>query len=240
MKKKRLSFRFFVILAVLAFALVGVMISPLFRVAEIEIYGNAVLTEAEILAAFELETGVNIFAFSTTRAAERVNALPYSRFVTVSRQLPDKITITMQEREPAANIRLGAAYLLIDNAGMVLSTGQSPIRGLPIVTGINFANFAIGQYLQVEQNAVFGNILYLSRYFALYELNPDIVDFTNPRDIIMRAGNVEIDFGNMEDAPRKVRYLRAILDDLPEMGFDMGFIDIKDISNNQPRFRLTR
>jgi hypothetical protein len=78
----------------------------------------------------------------------------------------------------------------------------------------------------------------LADIFAVYDFFPDVVDFSNPRDIVMHQANFEIAFGSMEDAQTKVRYLKGI-ESSPPHGMDRGFIDIRDVNGN-PRFRLSR
>ena len=240
MQKRRLSFKFIALLAVIFGAVAAVLLSPLFRIKEIDVYGNFVITKAEILSAAQIEEGMNIFSFSSYAAARRVDALPYARSVVIERHLPDRIVIQVVERVAIANISVAGSstYLLIDDAGMVLRTGQTPAVHLPKIIGLNFLGFSVGEYLQVDSAGVFEDIVFLADIFAVYDFFPDVVDFSNPRDIVMYYENFEIDFGNMEEAQRKVRYLKGITDEPPH-GMDRGIIDIRDV-NNHPRFRLSR
>jgi len=238
MPKKRLSFKFVAILAFLVFLMVGVLLSPIFRITQIDIIGNNAISREDILAASQLAIGDNIFAFGASGAVGRIiDSSPYIRAAAIGRDLPGNITIQVQERVATANIRLasGNTYLLIDDTGMVLASSPQAVHHLPRITGLHFTSFSIGQYLQLDNTAVFNDILLLSRIFTIYDFFPDMVDFSNPRDIVMFKGPFDIAFGNMEDAQRKVRYLESIVRQSP---LDVGFIDVSD--PNSPRQRLSR
>ena len=236
--KRRISFRFVLVLGVLAFILVILLLSPIFHIRQIDIIGNYIITDREILDISELSVGMNIFTFNGRRIAGQIDSLPYSAGVSILRELPDRVIIQINERSPVANIRLGntSTYLLIDGTGMVLAAGQNYTRGLPRMTGLGFGGFSVGEFLQVDNPGVFNDILLISDFFALYDFIPDLVNFSNPRDIVIYYGNFEIAFGNMEDAGRKTRYISAFLQ---QTDFDRGFLDMRDLANN-PRFRLSR
>ena len=242
-QKRRISFRFIVFLAVLCFVATGILLSPIFKIKQVDVYGNFVLTTAEIKEAAQIEAGMNIFSFGSYSALRRVVALPYAHTVSIERQLPDRIIIRVIERQAVANVATGEGiptYLLIDGEGMVLKTGQAAVPHLPKVTGLGFSGFSVGQFLVLDNEGaarIFEDILYLTDIFAVYDFSPDIVDFGSPRDIVIYYENFDIAFGSMEDAQQKVRYLKGIME-TPPHGMDRGFIDIRDV--NSPRFRLSR
>ena len=237
-RKKRKPVAFFVFTAV-AFTVVAVLISPLFEIRQIDIIGSSFICDEAILSHAQLETGQNMLAFSASTVREQINQLPYVQDVDVVREFPDRIVITVEERIPIANIRVAhsATYLLIDDAGMVLESASAPAPALPVAIGIDFASFSVGEYLDVEDNLVFRDMLRLSRLFARYSFFPDIVDMSNPVDIVFQTENLNIFFGNMSDMDRKIQYISAIKEQFsPET---RGFIDIRDIGR-PPRFGLIR
>ena len=234
-KKQKKALRLVLCLGLLMFAALGVLLSPLFEIRQINIVGGNVLTEQEIIAASHLGLGQNIFAFSTRALTDRVSALPFAREAEVARELPGTVIISVTERLALANIRVGNTntYLLIDDVGMVLSVDAAPRRGLPVVTGVELNHFALGEYLVVENSFVFDDILSLSRIFRRYDFFPEVVNMSDPFDIVLQLGNLDIIFGTAQDADRKVQYLRAISEQFP-VG-DRGYIYIRDV-NERPRF----
>jgi len=233
-KKKRKFIRIALIFSALAFTALAVLISPLFEIRNINIVGNDIILDSEVISVSGIAAGQNILSFGTNSVVRRLFSLPYLRDAYILREFPDTVVISITERVPMANIRLShsGTYLLIDDMGMVLSVRATPEEHLPVVIGVDFPNFAIGEYLSVQDSAIFENILLISRMFRQNDFYPDILDKSNPHDIIIRYGSLDILFGNMSDANRKVHNIAAIIEQFPEG--NAGFIDIRDI--NQPRF----
>jgi len=236
-KKRRFAALFVFTMA--AFVAVAVLLSPLFEIRQIEIIGNNTVCADDILGHMQLQTGQNMLAFSASAVRAQINQLPFVQQVDVVREFPDKVVITVAERTPVANIRVAhsATYLLIDDAGMVLESASEPAPALPVAIGIDFASFAVGEYLDVEDNLVFRDMLRLYRLFTRYSFFPEIVDMSNPADIMFHTEYLNIFFGSMSDMDRKIQYISAIKEQfVPET---RGFIEIRDI-NERPRFGLIR
>ncbi|MDR2183209.1 MAG: FtsQ-type POTRA domain-containing protein [Clostridiales bacterium] len=237
--KKKKSFVVLFLFALLAFTAVAVLISPLFEIRQIEVVGNSTIATEDILGRAQLETGQNMLAFSANVVRAQINQLPFVSQVDVVREFPDRVIITVRERVPVANIRVAhsATYLLIDDGGMVLESGSTSAPALPVAIGVDFANFAVGEYLEVENDLVFRDMLRLYRLFTRYDFFPKTVDMSNPADIVFYTDNLSIFFGSMSDMDRKIQYISAIKARFsPEA---RGFIEIRDI-NERPRFGLIR
>ena len=238
--RKKRKFAALFVFGLVVFAAVAVLISPLFAIRQIEIVGNSAICAKDILCRAQLETGQNMLAFNASAVRAQISLLPYVQDVTVVREFPDRVVISIAERIPIANVRVAhsATYLLIDDAGMVLESASVPTPYLPVAIGIYFTNFAVGEYLDVEDDLVFRDMLRLSRLFARYNFFPDVVDMSDPADITFQAGNINILFGSMSDMDRKIQYISAIKQQhfTPET---RGFLNIRNI-NERPVFGLIR
>jgi len=208
-RKRRSSFKFVLVFAVLSLAVVFVLLSPIFNIQQVEIIGNAALTEREILDVSQIALGMNIFSFNARQATQRVLHLPYTATVAIRRELPNKVVINLQERVPMVNIATNYGYSLIDDTGAVLENAAVATSSLPTVYGLDHASTA----------------LYLFQVFAVYDFFPYSVDFSNPRNIIIYKNNFEINFGSTEEAQRKTRYIRSILH---QVSLDGGFLDVSN------------
>ncbi|MCL2619738.1 MAG: FtsQ-type POTRA domain-containing protein [Defluviitaleaceae bacterium] len=233
--KKRLSFRFIATVAVLILAALGVLLSPLFRVDQIYIEGNQIVTGLEITRNIhtELSVGTNIFAFNASRVAGWIEAMPYVQTASVERQFPRRVVIGVVERQPAVNVRLiVGGYVLVDPTGMVLETVSLPKPELPKVVGMTVESFMAGRYLEAESLA---EMLHLTSIFAIYDFVPNLMEFQDPREIIIHKDNFEIEFGGLYQAERKTRYIIGILESTP---VDRGFLNISNPSH--PRLHFTQ
>ena len=232
----RKKFKVVIFLAIFIFVMIALLVSPLFQVRQLDIYGNDVITRHEILEISGLSVGINIFTFNARGAASRLSeGLPYARDVSIVRHFPDRVAVHLIERVPVANLRPAAisTYLLIDSEGVVLAVQNMPRWGLPQITGLSFDAFTVGQPLVVDNPLVFKDILELSSIFRIYDFMPNMVDFSNPRDIVLTKGNFRIYFGSMDDAQTKVRYINEILQQSPT---DRGSLNIRNFDNPSLRF----
>ena len=79
-----------------------VLKNPDYNVAELAVETDGVLTPESVLDAADLHKGSNIFMVNLSRAKARVEAIPQVEKVQVTRQLPNKISIQINERKPVA------------------------------------------------------------------------------------------------------------------------------------------
>ena len=240
-KKIKNPFKMILIFTVILLLFLGILLSPLFRIAQIDIFGNNLVTSQEILNEAQFSLGASMFTLGAGSAASRVVSLAYVKNVSISRHFPNRVSITISERVPAANIRLGTTtYILVDTQGVVLETGQAPFQGMPGVSGLTFTNFTVGQPLQVEQQSAFSDLLVLSLYFARYNFVPDSIDLSDPRAITFDFGGFLVEFGNMIEADGKIAYLAEIIVYLTEeFGLFTGVLDARDFAEDgRINFRL--
>ena len=77
--------------------------SVFFRVAKIEVVGNSIYTAEEVVEASGIGTGDNLFFINRFSAASRIfSKLPYVDKAKVTRALPNRVTITIQESSAMA------------------------------------------------------------------------------------------------------------------------------------------
>ena len=76
--------------------------NPEYNLAEINVETDGALSPAVVLAAADLHKGSNIFLVNLNRAQARVETLPQVEKVQVTRQLPNRVTIQVNERKPIA------------------------------------------------------------------------------------------------------------------------------------------
>ncbi len=109
--------------------------SSRFEISKIGIRGHARLTPQAIVEHLNLPRHTNIFRVQLNDVQQKVESLPWIRQAKVYRQFPNKLSITVTEREPFALVKLDELYL-IDRDGVILGSlaSGSAIR-LPIITG---------------------------------------------------------------------------------------------------------
>jgi cell division protein FtsQ len=76
--------------------------NPEYNIAQLQVVTDGSLSPDTVLAAADLHKGTNIFLVSLGRAQARVEAIPQVEKAQITRQLPDRIVIQINERKPVA------------------------------------------------------------------------------------------------------------------------------------------
>jgi cell division protein FtsQ len=104
-------------------------------VRDVHIEGNRIVPSSEILALAAIPKNQRLFDVDLNQARKRIQANQFIRSVFVNRDIPDRISITVDERVPVAAIP-GEKMLYIDASGMILPPARSEyIFDLPVLTG---------------------------------------------------------------------------------------------------------
>jgi cell division protein FtsQ len=76
--------------------------NPEYNIADLQVQTDGSLSADTVLAAADLHKGTNIFLVSLPRAQARVEAIPQVEKAQITRQLPNRILIQINERKPVA------------------------------------------------------------------------------------------------------------------------------------------
>lgn len=114
-----------------------VLESDHFQVREILVEGNKYLTLPEVREVMGVEPGMHVLTADLDALAERLQRHPWVSWAKVSRELPDRLLVTLIEHEAAAYLAVGELYL-VDRRGAVFAspTARDKDLALPIITGV--------------------------------------------------------------------------------------------------------
>lgn len=123
------SLRLGVLITLLALIVTAatLLMVPAFSVTEVYCEGNINISSEEIIVASRIETGRNILLCNIGRAKREVEKFPVVKDASVRRIFPNKISITITERIPAAYLAMGTDCVAIDTEGIVLDVITSPL-----------------------------------------------------------------------------------------------------------------
>ncbi|GAB6126083.1 hypothetical protein JCM14124_17890 [Humidesulfovibrio idahonensis] len=108
--------------------------TPALGLTEISVSGNQRLAYGQVLEIAGLRLGQNSLGVNVTRVEAALSQNPWVSFVTVRRELPDKLFITMVERQPSFWVRQDGQLYFADAEGKIitqLSPGDS--ASLPLL-----------------------------------------------------------------------------------------------------------
>jgi cell division protein FtsQ len=132
--------------------------NPDYALRDIHFTTDGSLTREQALQAIKLKAGDNIFSYSITAAREALGKLPQVDAAEVRRYLPNRIDITVRERQPAAwvvpklsdwNGNAEGAYLL-DARGLVFQPRHIPheFTTLPTIGGVQTEDLEPGKRIR--------------------------------------------------------------------------------------------
>lgn len=113
-----------------------------FRLKTIEVSSAKHLSRSDILAITGIETGRDLLRMDLKRIGEQLSLNPWVETVRIHRYFPDRISITVTEREPLAVVNMGYIYYM-DRKGVIFKLlSQGDRLDYPVVTG--FSEEALG------------------------------------------------------------------------------------------------
>ena len=226
--------------AILTFAVVVIAIvflmSVFLRISDISVEGNEHYTDEEIIKAIDIEQGDNLFFFDRFAAISRVFAkLPYVEEVSVSRHLPDKVVVTVQECKALAYIAVGDENWTIDRSCKVLGKAtDSELGSLIRIEGVNPGTLLIGERLtSADGDDTIVNFLsdtlyqIQARNMTEHVLSMDFTDILGAK--FQYDTRFTVIIGGKSNVEHKFAMLESVLSQLKEG--DVGIINVSDGSS---------
>jgi len=218
------------------------MFSPFFYLDEIIISGNNTVAQDEIRDRLGADRTTNILFFNLNSARRRIMENLYINNIVFTRSLPGRLYVEVRERRLAAYVEQSpGTFLFLDDQGRVLEVRSSVTQPLPIIEGLNFTHFALGEVLEVPDRTAFNIMTHYAHLVYRHGLvcrvtYINVSDTSNTRILV---GYVEFNVGCLQDAEAKVRIIAGMLDEIPEVETIRGFVDLRDISGDRGEFFFT-
>ncbi len=203
----------------------------IFDVKEFEVVGNVNVTEEEVadkVTALEID---NIFWLSKSKIESNIETLPYVKKASIHKSFPDKLQIEVTERQAIAYLVYNKnSYVYIDSEGYVLEVAKEPLEDKPLITGVKYGKFVLGEPLDFENDYVLHKVTTLNTSMQRYELqNYQItIDLLEDFNVKLIINDITVGLGEFENIDKKMRYLKSILMKLDEQGYMSGYIDLSD------------
>lgn len=121
----------------LAYCYHALLDAPWLRVGEVEITGLKNVDRRQVLNALKVPRDVNALTVKLSDLAKRVEALPWVKSAVVRLDLPGRLVVEIEEREPLALLFAGE-FLLLDSEGKLFAHSDPENRlGLLVLTGFS-------------------------------------------------------------------------------------------------------
>jgi len=201
------------------------------NVEEIVIKGNDYLGEDEIFYKSQIKLGENIFKLDLKKSIDSLKQEPWIKELEIKRIIPNKIIISLREREAAAIVYIGEEYFILSKEGIVLSKTDKLVGlSLPLISGIKVTEAKIGDIIDEPEfrtaleiiNSI--NVILPREFYKVKILSSDDFLLFNISDTLKVRVNKPEEIINKGDLLREA--LRKIVKEkLPVEYIDMRFKD---------------
>lgn len=176
-KRRFVFLKTFLTLILFIGAFVLIALTPLFNIKEVTVTGSRHYKQEDIINSAALPVGENGFKtlFNNIGDANNVKRLlllrcanaednillnrAYIKTVRVKYRLPDKFSIVITERQPMGFVPYLGTNLVVDNEAYVLDTTEKPTSDKqPVIKGLNFESYELGQALKLENPLEFDTV----------------------------------------------------------------------------------
>ena len=240
-KKIKKIIKFVTLLLLIIGGVVFALVSPIFNINEIQVKNNNIISSETIISLSNISEGQNIFRFNKGKTEKEIKTNAYIESVNVKRKIPNKIEITVEERERNYNVEFLNGYAYINNQGYILEISEQKLD-LPVIQGISTEQEQIveGNRLNVEDLEKLETVIQIMNICKSYDLDKKVstIDISNKNNytIYMEQEKKTIYLGDESNLNNKMLYVPTILNENKDKE---GTIYLNgDLNGNfKPRFR---
>ena len=200
---------------------------PFFTLENIKLVGAKYLTQEDILRIGEIYLGEPLFKLETDQVQSRLSKDLRIEEVSVKRNLPHTLEVTIKERRPIATVACNYGYLDLDHDGTVLDSYKSlKTMKIPMINGVSVRDLYIGDKVD---DALIKKILDFLQRLDEDTLNGiSEVAFVEEDYVVMYTATeraVQIRIGKLERLDEKARLTEDFLRDLETNPHPVEYID---------------
>lgn len=101
------------------------------------------LTKEQVARQAGVHSGINVLSANITLARKRLLAHPWIAEAEVSRQIPDGLSIVIEEHTALATVNFGAKYLMNKRGEIFKVWDSSDPENLPVISGLNRSDLIV-------------------------------------------------------------------------------------------------
>lgn len=198
--RRRLGSKILILLMLLAAILgVGYYVLDTYTIQTVYVEGNVHYTEDEVKSiVMDGMLGDNSLYLSMKYKNKGVENIPFVDVMDVTILAPDTIKITVYEKALAGFIKYLDTYMYFDKDGYVVENSGVKTVGVPQITGLEFSHVVLGERLPVDNEAVFNEILEITKLLNKYKLMADKIYFHSGGEVTIYFGDIKVALGNEE------------------------------------------
>ena len=218
-KKKRIKkiIKAITLLLIISAGIIFALVSPIFNIENIQVLNNEQLSDETITSLSQIALGQNIFQFNKSKTEKNIKTNAYIENVKISRKLPNKVEIQIEERQKDYNVEFLNGYAYINKQGYILEISQEKAE-LPTIQGISTPEEEIveGNRLNSEDLERIETVIQIMNICKEYELDTKVtsINIENKEEysLYMEEEKKTIYLGSKNNLSNKMLYLKTIID----------------------------
>ncbi len=214
-KKKKIknTIRFIILLIIMLGIGAFLCTSKVFKIQEIKIFGNEQIMKEELQV--EDKIGHNIFLISKIKIEKDLKKNPYVKKVTTKKVLPNKLEITIEERQKDFMIKTEDGYIYMDKQGYLLEKSSINLEKI-ILTGYTTKELEPGKRLEdedLEKLEDIRNIIKNCKKIEIYDIITTI-DISDEDEYIIYIESMRklIYIGDSSNLANKMLFIEDMLE----------------------------
>ena len=244
-KKKKIKriVKFITLILLIAGGMTFALVSPIFNIKEIQVINNKQIATETIISLSQLQEGQNIFRFNRNKVEKEIKTNPYVEIAEIKRKFPNKIEISIKERQKNYNVEFLNGYAYINNQGYILEISEQKLD-LPVIKGIETEQEQIvaGNRLNTHDLGKIEVVIQIMNICRNYELEKKVssIDITDKNNYIiyMEEERKTIYIGDGNNLNNKMLYVPAVIKENEGKEGNIYIDNIIDTVNKfQARFR---
>jgi cell division protein FtsQ len=133
----RVTLLLLVVTAVVLGAVRWVTTSPRFAVTAIEVRGASRVPVARILGAAAIAPGANLWTIDGRAVVARIEGMPEIRRADLVRELPNRVTIVVEERRPFTLVHAGRLHWMDEDGRVLGEEARAVAPEVPVISGLS-------------------------------------------------------------------------------------------------------
>lgn len=179
---------------------------------------NVKVSGTEIYSSQDIEKSVFSRKFSDNQLVFRVyqkifgiNKLPLVEEIEVKYKSHDTVELVVYDKTLSGCIKYMGQFVYFDKDGIVMQSMSEHREGVPIVTGIKFGDFTVGEKFKVDDDSLFDAIMNVSQLVNHYGISVKRIHINNS-EITLYSGNIQVFLGKRLKYDEQLAALSSVLE----------------------------
>lgn len=217
--------------------LMMVALSPIFVLKTIDIKGNSVISDNEIMRISGVIMGENMFQLETDDIKQTLMKDVRIEQAIVKRSYPSRLEVQIIERRSLAMVQYEFGFLELSRGGMVLGAYKNiKNMSVPIITGVQVPDLFVGDTFEDEQ------VNMVLKY--LEQLNDDTIkciseiNISDSNNVVVYVSkSVQIKMGKLSSLDGKTEITESVINEIKQAKHPIEYVDARFDKNYTVKLR---